>query len=132
MVRDIHSECPGQIQSRYLSRIKEIKDKITNSRIVKKFNFHEPLLISNLPEFENIELSKILLLTLGESIGRCVAYSDYNQSYVTDIRPTLTSRELSSSSELLTMHNDLSSKDRRLQSVGPSSISSCERCSADG
>ncbi len=25
-----------------------------------------------------------------------------------------------------------SSKDRRLQSVGPSSISSCERCSADG
>ncbi|MDD1193739.1 hypothetical protein [Klebsiella pneumoniae] len=107
VVRDIHSECPGQIQSRFLSRIKEIKDKITNSRIVKKFNFHEPLLISNLPEFENIELSKILLLTLGESIGRCVAYSDYNQSYVTDIRPTLTSRELSSSSELLTMHNDL-------------------------
>lgn len=107
VVRGIHSECPGQIQSRYLSRIKEIKDKLTGGRIAEFFDFHTPFLIRNLPEFENIELSKILLLILGESIGRCVAYSDYNQSYVTDIRPTLTSRELSSSSELLSMHNDL-------------------------
>ena len=66
-----------------------------------------PLVVTNLPMYSDIEDSKILLLILGETIGKCVAYSEYNQTYITDISPTSYSTELSSGREILDMHNDL-------------------------
>ena len=64
-------------------------------------------MLANLPQFDDVENSKILLLILGEAIGKCVAYSEYNQSYITDIRPTQLSAEASSGTDVLGMHNDL-------------------------
>lgn len=106
IVENIHAECPGQTQNRYLSRIRFHKGKVGN--IFPELDYQEPFLIRNLPLFDDIERSKILLLIVGETVGRCVAYSEYNQSYITDIRPTPTSVEQSSGTELLSMHNDLS------------------------
>lgn len=108
IIRHIHEECPGQTQNRYLARIRYYKDLGKTDCFFPKLVCREPFLLRNLPLFDDIELSKILLLIIGETVGRCVAYSEYNQSYITDIRPTPTSAELSSGTELLSMHNDLS------------------------
>jgi hypothetical protein len=107
-VENIHAECPGQTQNRYLSRIRFHIDKGEMKNFFPELVHQEPFLLKNLPLFDDIERSKILLLIIGETVGRCVAYSEYNQSYITDIRPTPTSAELSSGTELLSMHNDLS------------------------
>ncbi|AUQ24239.1 hypothetical protein C1O30_03755 [Dickeya zeae] len=107
-VNNIYDECPGQMQNRYLSRISYYKKSGIINNIFPELISQDPFLLRNLPIFYDIEKSKILLLIIGESFGRCVAYSEYNQSYITDIRPTPTSAELSSGTELLAMHNDLS------------------------
>ncbi|RYM70848.1 hypothetical protein BSQ99_12770 [Serratia liquefaciens] len=107
IVTEIHNECPGQTQNRYLSRISYHKNSGDMKDIFPNLISQVPLLLRNLPLFDEIEKSKILLLLTGEATGRCVAYSEYNQSYITDIRPTSTSAELSSGTELLSMHNDL-------------------------
>lgn len=107
IVNKIHCECPGQIQSRYIDRIASYKSDLLFLGEECFKNTSVPIHLQNLPKFHDIEKSKILLLLLGESLGRCVAYSDYNQSYITDIRPTKLSSEKSSGIELLSMHNDL-------------------------
>ena len=107
LVRKIRSECPGQIQSRYISRIVAYQNELPK-RIYEHFwSKKKPIIVSNLPQFEDIEDSKILLLILGETIGKCVAFSEYNQSYITDIQPTPLSAEASSGTDVLGMHNDL-------------------------
>jgi len=108
LVLRIRGECPAQIQSRYISRIVAYRTDILLQRIKDKFwSAKQPLVLANLPQFDDIENSKILLLILGEAIGKCVAYSEYNQSYITDIRPTQLSAEASSGTDVLGMHNDL-------------------------
>ncbi|WP_414041538.1 TauD/TfdA family dioxygenase [Acidithiobacillus sp. M4-SHS-6] len=107
LVIQIRSECPGQIQSRYISRILAHSDRLP--RRLRDYFWSEctPLVVTNLPMYDDIENSKILLLVLGETIGKCVGYSEYNQSFITDIRPTIYSNEASSRRDLLCMHSDL-------------------------
>lgn len=107
IVETIRAETPGQIQSRYIARINVHRGDLL-SEIKERFRTDKkPILLSNLPKFSDIEDTKILLLLLGESLGKCAAYSEYNQSYITDIRPTQLSAESSSGKELLSMHSDL-------------------------
>lgn len=107
LVRKVREECPGQIQSRYLSRIAAHRRSLPTSATKEFWQNMTPVVLTNLPQFEDIEDSKILLLALGETVGKCVGYSEYNQSYITDIRPTLHSNEVSSGRDLLSMHSDL-------------------------
>ncbi|WP_093178207.1 hypothetical protein [Pseudovibrio sp. Tun.PSC04-5.I4] len=107
LVETIRSETPGQIQSRYISRINLHRGNMLSEIKEVFWKNKRPIVVQKLPEFSDIEDTKILLLLLGESIGKCAAYSEYNQSYITDIRPTKHSVELSSNTELLAMHNDL-------------------------
>ncbi|SDR35208.1 TauD/TfdA family dioxygenase [Pseudovibrio sp. Tun.PSC04-5.I4] len=107
LVDTIRSETPGQIQSRYISCINLHRGEMLNEIKETFWATKRPMVVQGLPEFSDIEDTKILLLLLGESIGKCAAYSEYNQSYITDIRPTKQSAEASSGTELLSMHNDL-------------------------
>lgn len=111
-VLDVHSHCPGQTEFRYLNYIRGLPDLPLTADDIEPdradvMNDDRPILLTNLPHFDDIERSKIVALTIGEAIGTCVAYMDYNQSYITDIRPTDLSREKSSGVDLLPMHNDL-------------------------
>ncbi|KDA94317.1 hypothetical protein SB912_18745 [Pantoea sp. SIMBA_072] len=106
LVENIHVECPGQTQKRYFSRIRFHKVKGEFEIFFPEIVHQKPFLIRNIPLFDDIERSKILLFLIGETVGRCVACSEYNQSYITDIRPTPTSAELSSGTELLSMHTE--------------------------
>ncbi|ATY13517.1 hypothetical protein CU254_26135 [Amycolatopsis sp. AA4] len=108
IVHKVGENCPGQTEYRYLSflrdyagtlldRIREFRDSVVG----------QPVLVTGLPQFDDVERSKILALLIGQSVGNCVAYSDYNGSYITDIRPTELSKEKSAGTDLLAMHNDL-------------------------
>lgn len=107
LVTQVHEDCPGQIQSRYLSRLEIYEDRFPVELSEIFWHDPQPMLLTNLPTFSDVERSKILVLSIGEAIGKCAGYSEYNQSYITDIRPTKLSNESSSGLELLTMHNDL-------------------------
>ncbi|MBV8752644.1 MAG: TauD/TfdA family dioxygenase [Hyphomicrobiales bacterium] len=107
MVEGVLSECPGQVEPRYLNRIEALSKDFLADIPALLWSRKRPFVVTGLPVFDNIEKSKILALLLGETIGKCAAYSEYNQSYITDIRPTKFSKELSSGTELLDMHNDL-------------------------
>lgn len=105
-VNYILENCPGQSEYRYLSLIGS--EDLNNLPIAGQFRKEvTPLVLQGLPGFEDVQRSKILALLLGETVGRCVAYIDYNGSYLTDVRPTALSRELSSGTGVLEMHNDL-------------------------
>lgn len=108
LVGQVREECPGQIQSRYLARIAAHSNRLPLHLKEKFWHLKEPLVVLNLPQYADIENTKILLLILGETIGKCVGYTEYNQSYITDIRPTTHSAEVSSGRALLDMHSDLS------------------------
>ncbi|MFM0047364.1 TauD/TfdA family dioxygenase [Paraburkholderia sediminicola] len=107
LVTKVHEDCPSQIQSRYLSRLEAYEDQFPIRLTDIFWEDPRPLLLTNLPTFSDVEGSKILVLSIGEAIGKCAGYSEYNQSYITDIRPSTLSNESSSGTELLTMHNDL-------------------------
>ncbi|MGW7046865.1 TauD/TfdA family dioxygenase [Streptomyces avermitilis] len=110
LVGTVLENCPGQTEFRYLSYIRQqltVRDELP--RLIEAFARSDgnPVHVRNLPQFDDVERSKILCLLLGEAIGTCVAYAEYNHSYITDIRPTTLSSEKSSGVDLLTMHNDL-------------------------
>ncbi len=107
LVIRVHEDCPGQIQSRYISRLEAYADQFPIRLSDTFWANPEPLLLKNVPFFSDVERSKILVLSIGEAIGKCAGYSEYNQSYITDIRPTPFSKESSSGTDLLSMHNDL-------------------------
>ncbi|MEV4709551.1 TauD/TfdA family dioxygenase [Actinoplanes sp. NPDC049316] len=108
LVLKVHENCPGQMEYRYLAFIRDhVGLTIAGLRETYATAGGQPVLVTGLPRFADIEQTKILALLLGQTVGNCVAYSDYNGSYLTDIRPTTLSREKSSGTELLAMHNDL-------------------------
>ncbi|MHA7833700.1 MAG: Fe(II)-2OG oxygenase family protein [Algiphilus sp.] len=111
LVERIFEECPGESEYRYISRLSDLN----LTRVCEPVRIHAKdvpaLHIDNLPIFDDVQKSKILALLLGEAIGKCVAYSDYNQSYITDIRPTTLSGEASSGTTLLPPHSDLAFAD---------------------
>ncbi|MET8012919.1 hypothetical protein ABZU86_13225 [Streptomyces sp. NPDC005271] len=108
LVHKVLENCPGQTEYRYLSFLREHVDTpIGRIRDTYESAEGQPVLLSNLPQFESVEHSKILALLIGQTVGNCVAYSDYNGSYITDIRATELSREKSAGTDLLAMHNDL-------------------------
>lgn len=108
VVRKVHENCPGQTEYRYLAFLRDHVDQsIDRIRAAFESAGGQPVLVTNLPQFADVEQSKILALTLGQTVGNCVAYSDYNGSYITDIRPTALSKEKSAGTDLLSMHNDL-------------------------
>lgn len=109
LVLSVRKNCPGQTEFRYLSFIRGLAG-IGLQYVADAYQAAAgyPVLVQNLPVFADVEDSKILALLIGEGVGSCVAYSDYNQSYITDIRPTTLSQEKSSGTDLLNMHNDLS------------------------
>lgn len=76
LVATIHQECPSQIQSRYLSRIGTLSIQLKSTHLAQIFygNPNKPIHITNLPHFDNIEQTKILLLLIGETIGRCIRF----------------------------------------------------------
>lgn len=108
IVHKVYENCPGQTEYRYLGFLKEHVDTPID-RISDSYESAQgqPVLLTSLPQFDDVERSKILALLIGQTVGNCVAYSDYNGSYITDIRPTELSREKSSGTDLLAMHNDL-------------------------
>ncbi|WP_224386171.1 TauD/TfdA family dioxygenase [Pseudonocardia sp. ICBG1293] len=108
IVHKVHENCPGQTEYRYLNFLREhVVTPIDRVRAFCDANKGEPVLVNHLPRFDDVEHSKILALLLGRTVGVPVAYSDYNGSYITDIRPTELSKEKSSGTDLLAMHNDL-------------------------
>lgn len=111
LVLEVRERCPGQTEWRYLNYLRQhasLPQPLRDVREEWEAKASSPLLVSGLPTFKDIEDSKILTLILGESVGNRVAYSDYNGSYITDIRPTELSSEKSARRSLLPMHNDLS------------------------
>lgn len=108
-VLKVHKFCPGQSDYRYLAILRWYTAEALE-RICAAYEAagDQPVLVSNLPQFEDVERTKILTLLLGQTIGNCVAYINYNGSYLTDIRPTSLSAEKSAGTDLLAMHNDLS------------------------
>lgn len=107
-VHKVHENCPGQTEYRYLNFLREHSDSpVSRIRGIYEAADGQPVLLSNLPQFEDVERSKILTLLIGQTVGNCVAYSDYNGSYITDIRATELSQEKSAGTDLLAMHNDL-------------------------
>jgi|GEM_PF-5304810 len=111
LVLRIFDDCPGQSEYRYVSRLDELDFGDVAKIFRERYAGCAALHVTNLPQFESVQQSKILALLLGDAIGKCVAYSDYNQSYITDIRPTNFSREASSGSTLLRPHSDLAFAD---------------------
>ncbi|MGV9452193.1 TauD/TfdA family dioxygenase [Streptomyces sp. NPDC003635] len=110
LVETVLENCPGQTEFRYVSYIRGRLDVRTElPYVLKAFaaSDGDPVHVRNLPRFDDVERSKVLCLLLGEAIGACVAYAEYNHSYITDIRPTTLSSEKSSGVDLLSMHNDL-------------------------
>lgn len=107
IVEEVRLNCPGESEYRYLGYLREFTGPDT-SFVGDTFRAEatQPLVVSGLPQYADIQCSKILALLLGEALGNCVAYSDYNQSYLTDIRPTALSKESSAGTDLLGMHND--------------------------
>lgn len=110
LVETVVENCPGQTEFRYLSYARQklsVGGELAHLRETFMISGGDPVHVRNLPQFDDVERSKILCLLLGEAIGTCVAYAEYNHSYITDIRPTALSSEKSSGVELLSMHNDL-------------------------
>ncbi|BFU47386.1 hypothetical protein [Krasilnikovia sp. MM14-A1004] len=104
----VHENSPGQTEYRYLAYLRNhVGETIDRIRKTYESTGDQPVLVTNLPQFADVERSKILALLLGQTVGNCVAYSDYNGSYITDIRPTSLSKEKSAGTDLLAMHNDL-------------------------
>jgi hypothetical protein len=66
----------------------------------------EAVLVTGLPQFDAVALTKALTLLLTDCLGKTVAYADFNGSLLTDIRPNLESREQNAQPSLLGMHND--------------------------
>ena len=107
-VLKVHENCPGQTEYRYLAFLRDyVNESIDRIREAYESTGGQPVLVTNLPQFADVERSKILTLALGQNVGNCVAYTDYNGSYITDIRATSLSREKSAGTDLLAMHNDL-------------------------
>ena len=67
LVENIHVECPGQTQKRYFSRIRFHKVKGEFEIFFPEIVHQKPFLIRNLPLFDDIERSKILLFLIGEN-----------------------------------------------------------------
>ncbi|MGW1992873.1 TauD/TfdA family dioxygenase [Embleya sp. NPDC001921] len=107
-MRAVRRSCPGESEYRYLARIRETGAPGRLDPLSESFGSgaDTPLLLQGLPSYPDIQDSKVLALVVGESLGACVAYSDYNQSYLTDISPSTGSRESSAGTSLLGMHND--------------------------
>lgn len=107
LVEEVRENCPGESEYRYLDYLRAA-GRPGADFLGEAFRAApaRPLVVEGLPRYADIQRSKILTLVLGEALGNCVAYSDYNQVYLTDIRPTALSRESSASTELLGMHND--------------------------
>ncbi|MCX5406825.1 TauD/TfdA family dioxygenase [Streptomyces sp. NBC_00335] len=110
LVETVLANCPGQTEFRYLSYARQqldVRGELPFVDAAFTASGGDPVHVRNLPQFDDVEKSKILCLLLGEAIGTCVAYAEYNHSYITDIRPTTLSSEKSSGTDLLSMHNDL-------------------------
>ncbi|MET7716169.1 TauD/TfdA family dioxygenase [Streptomyces sp. NPDC005407] len=110
LIETVLENCPGQTEFRYLSYVRqqlEVRKELPCIEEAFAASGGDPVHVRHLPQFDDVERSKILCLLLGEAIGTCVAYAEYNHSYITDIRPTTLSSEKSSGTELLSMHNDL-------------------------
>ncbi|MBA3772750.1 MAG: hypothetical protein H0X13_09780 [Ramlibacter sp.] len=111
LVTEVLDDCPGESEYRYISRLADVDLGGIAEPFGAESRDRPALHVVNLPTFESVQKSKILALLLGETIGKCVAYSDYNQSYITDIRATRLSREASAGTELLSPHSDLAFAD---------------------
>ncbi len=103
MVSEVHAQVPSQSEYRYLEamrrtglRLERLEGVVTATSV-----------LTGLPEYDDIQKSKILTLLLSESVMSTVAYWDYNGAYLTDVRYSRGSQELSGGTELLDMHNDL-------------------------
>ncbi|MEU8571323.1 TauD/TfdA family dioxygenase [Streptomyces pathocidini] len=110
LVEQVLHNCPGQTEFRYVSYIRghlTVRSELGFASAAFAAAGGKAVHLRNLPQFDDVERSKILCLLLGEAIGTAVAYAEYNHSYITDIRPTTLSEEKSSGLELLSMHNDL-------------------------
>ncbi|MFD8236328.1 TauD/TfdA family dioxygenase [Streptomyces sp. NPDC059696] len=110
LVETVLENCPGQTEFRYLSYMRGqlgVRTELHYVLSALAASDGDPVHLHNLPTFDDVERSKVLCLLLGEAVGACVAYAEYNHSYITDIRPTTLSSEKSSGVELLSMHNDL-------------------------
>ena len=108
LVLQVYRDCPGQSEYRYISRLEQLGIPAALTTFISaRYDERPALHLQNLPIFDDVQLNKIMALAIGDSIGRCVAYSDYNQSYITDVRPSALSREVSSDSALLPPHSDL-------------------------
>jgi hypothetical protein len=110
LVEQVLNNCPGQTEFRYVSYIRShltVRSELGFAAAAFAAAAGDAMHVRNLPQFNDVERSKILCLLLGEAIGTAVAYAEYNHSYITDIRPTTLSAEKSSGVELLSMHNDL-------------------------
>jgi hypothetical protein len=102
-------DCPGRTEFRYISHLRQSRaaeDLAWFSDCYQQAD-GRAVLLTGLPVAADIEATKVCNLILGEAIGNCVAFSDYNHSYITDIRPTPLSKEKSAGRALLDMHNDL-------------------------
>lgn len=108
LVEEVLEACPGHTEFRYIAYLRR-NERPELDFIAETYRAQggRPLVLDGLPRFDTVEATKILALTLGETVGRCVGYSDYNHSYITDIRPTPLSSEKSAGFDLLGMHNDL-------------------------
>lgn len=111
LVEQVFDDCPGESEYRYISCIAQLDLDEVREVVLTQSKGRPALHIGNLPVYEDVQKSKILTLLLGETIGNCVAYSDYNQSYITDIQPSKVSREASSNTGLLPPHSDLAFAD---------------------
>jgi hypothetical protein len=109
LVDEVVAACPGQTEYRYVSYLRRA-ERPGLAPIADAYERAgaRPLLLTGLPRFDSVEATKILALLIGEAVGRCVGYADYNHSYLTDIRPTPLSTEESAGFDLLGMHNDFS------------------------
>jgi hypothetical protein len=108
VVNEVVDACPGQTEFRYVAYLRR-SERPELAFIAEEYLAQggRPLVLDGLPKFDTVEATKILALTLGEAVGSCVGYADYNHSYITDIRPTPLSNEKSAGFDLLGMHNDL-------------------------
>lgn len=64
------------------------------------------VVVTSLPEFDDVNCTKILALMLTRCAGATVAYGDFKGSLLTDIRPNPASSEQNAQRELLGMQND--------------------------
>jgi hypothetical protein len=106
-VDTVLSASPGRMEYRYLEQIHSRGvPTCLAARVSCVREDKVPLLLTCLPQYPDIEATKMLALLIGSSLGAVVAYADYNGSYLSDIRVMEQSRQASARPELLRMHND--------------------------